>query len=67
MHGRIYVEKNIGLQKERQKTLQLHYKNLERIKKGQYNLKELLKSSDSQLKYRNKFLEMNREFKDNGR
>lgn len=34
MHGRIYVEKNIGLQKEREKTLQLHYKNLEKIKKG---------------------------------
>jgi len=50
LHGRIYVEKNLILEKYRQKQLEAHYKSLSQIKEGAsvlHNFKEVTRNTDN--------------------
>jgi len=70
MHGRIYVEKNKGLEKERQRNLQRHYDTIKKIGKGKqsaFDFKEISKSTDEQMMKIHNMKEMNRGYREIGK
>ena len=55
LHGRIYVPKNLFLDKQKQKHMEAHYKSLNQIKEGSYIKQrywDVTKSTDETMRLR---------------
>lgn len=53
MHGRIYVEKDRGLDKQRMRYLRRHYEEINSINLGKrkaYDMKDMMRSQDTKIK-----------------
>ena len=67
LHGRIYIERNISLEKQRQREMDRHYKALNQIKNGKklsYNLKELATRTDQEIENHHKLKQIDRSHKE---
>ena len=68
MHGRIYVEKNLFMDKARLRQMELHHKQLEEIKESKNNrLRENAKSTDQQMKNKSIWKIINHGFNEHGK
>lgn len=67
MHGRIYVEKSLTLDRVRQRRMENHLKQLDSIQEGKltkFKLRDVARSTDKQLKFHNKMHQKSIEFMD---
>ena len=67
LHGRIYVPKNLFLDKQKQKHMEAHYKSLNQIKEGSYIKQrywDVTKSTDETMRLRHQIKQRAHEFND---
>ena len=71
LHGRIFVEKNLVMEKQRRKEMENHYKSLNQIKDQRIvikqKLQEMTRGTDQYIKYKNNIREQANDFNQHGK